>query len=144
MPVSVRICLVGLGAVNRTLLEIIVDKQRVLDERYGVKFKVVGACDSSGARSCDDGFDISRLVAIKKSKGHLSGCDQGVVVEGGAVTLSASCEYDVLIDGSPCGVEPGMSCVKNALQRGRHAVLANKAPLVHGAFSELHTLAQTK
>jgi homoserine dehydrogenase len=60
------------------------------------------------------------------------------------VDLVAEAEAEMLLEASPvnlnAGAEPGLTCIRTALQRGMHIVTPNKGPLVL-AYRELHDLA---
>mmetsp|Transcript_32582 Transcript_32582/g.98365 ORF Transcript_32582/g.98365 Transcript_32582/m.98365 type:complete len:81 (-) Transcript_32582:48-290(-) len=48
MVVEARLALVGFGAVNTTLLQIIGRKRAEIGRRHGIRLVVTGACDSGG------------------------------------------------------------------------------------------------
>lgn len=143
---QVRLVLVGLGNVGRNLLGLIVDKQIVLRERYGIELLVVGAADSSGAAMNSRGLDPATIVRLKQSK-------QGIAAYPGAgkpgldaLALVQQCQADVLVEMSPTNLQhgqPGLGCIKAALAAGWHVVSANKGPLVL-AYSELMALARDR
>jgi homoserine dehydrogenase len=61
-----------------------------------------------------------------------------------APDLVSMAEADLLLEASPVnlenGAEPGLSCIRRAMQQGMHVVTPNKGPMVL-AFRELHDLA---
>jgi homoserine dehydrogenase len=111
-----RIALFGLGGVGRAFLEI-------AGERPGT-LRLVAAADSRGALIGDlDPGDVLE----RKAAGHLAG--NGGVDAGG---LIAEVEPDIVVDTVSCDFasgEPSLSILRAALDSGRAAVTANKAPL---------------
>ncbi len=129
--------------MHRAFARLLLQKQAVLAKQYHIAFDVVGVSDSRGAICNDAGLDLAKLLAHKE-KGH----SVATFAEGEALpdspTLARTCDYDILMEASPVNLtngEPALGCVRLALQRGRSAVLANKAPLVLD-FIGLHELAR--
>ena len=56
MP-AIRTALIGVGAVNRSFLEILMRKAERLQAQYGLSFRIVLAADSSGVIRRAAGFD---------------------------------------------------------------------------------------
>ncbi|MGM0605043.1 MAG: homoserine dehydrogenase, partial [Halobacteriota archaeon] len=108
-----RIAVVGAGAVGRSVVE--------LAAEYG--YTVTALADSSSAVVDDDGIDTRSVLEAKAESGFV-----GELSPEDALTA----EYDVLIEATPTTLgdaEPGFSHVRSALERDRHAVLANKGPV---------------
>jgi homoserine dehydrogenase len=145
MERTVRFALIGLGNIGRNLLDILVHRQEAVAADYGLRFRLVGAADSSGVAIDDDGLDLERLVEIKLAR---SGCATypGAGRPGvGALALVRSVHADILVDAAPTNLrdgEPGLSCVRAALAQGQHVVMADKGPLVL-AFAELTQAARS-
>ncbi|MGC9523118.1 MAG: homoserine dehydrogenase [Anaerolineae bacterium] len=141
---EIKIVLVGLGNLGRRFCEIVEEREALLAARYGLAFVVVGAADSQGAAYAASGLDLARLVAIKKEGGTIA--DYPDVGKHGwaAPDLVAAADADVLLEASPVnleqGAEPGLTCIRTAMEQGMHVVTPNKGPLVV-AFRELHDLA---
>jgi len=143
--VKYRIILLGVGAVGRHFLQLLQDKDKVLQHRYGVSPVVVAALDSSGGLFDEGGLSPMLLRAHKEEGGKLANLPGGV--RGlTAQEVLAHVQADALIDAAPVELttgEPGLSAVRSALERGMDVVLANKAPLVL-AYRELHALAERR
>jgi len=142
---EVRCVLVGLGNLGRRFCEIMIEKDHLLRERYGLALRLVGAADSRGAAYDEEGLRLPTLVKLKRdglSAGQYPGRGR---LGWQAVDLVSSVDADILLEASPVnlaqGGEPGLSCVRTALKKGMHVATANKGPLVL-AFSELHELAR--
>lgn len=143
---QIRLILVGLGNIGWRFLSILDRKAAHLSERNGLSFSLVGAADSRGAAVCADGLDMAALVRLKKER--RSAAEMPDVGRPGlsAVELVRSLAADVLCEASPVSLsdgEPGLSCMRTALNRGMHVVTTNKGPLVL-AYSELIGLARQK
>jgi homoserine dehydrogenase len=138
-----RVALIGLGNVGKAFLQLMVEKEGLLAERYGLKLALTAAADSSGGVMDANGIDPAALLAHKQSgkgAGAYPGGEKGLP----AAELVARAEADLLLEASPVNLqtaEPGLSCARTAIVKGMSVVLANKAPLVK-AFGELELTAE--
>jgi homoserine dehydrogenase len=145
MP-EIRTALIGVGAVNRSFLEILTRKAERLESQYGVTFRIVFAADSSGVVRCVDGFDPQQLYEFKRNGGRLQDWDAADVVKEPLVPALQATACDLVLVASPVNLQdgaPGLQVTRSALAAGMNVVLANKGPLVL-AFRELHELAAQK
>ena len=139
---AIRLALIGFGAVHQHFARILVDKGEDLGKRYGLDLLVVGVADSGGAILRADGLDLAALLAHKQAGNSVCTFPDGEPVSA-ALTLARTADYNLLLEASPVNLsdgEPALGCVRAALERGRFAVLANKAPLVLD-YAGLHELA---
>ena len=108
-----RLAIVGAGAVGTAVAE--------LAGEYG--HTVTGLADSSSGVVDGDGIDVDAALERKRSEGTVGANAPGDVLQG---------PYDVLVEATPTTLgdaEPGFGHVRTALERDRHAVLANKGPV---------------
>ena len=108
-----RLAVVGCGAVGTSILE--------LADEYG--HDVVAVADSTGGVVDDGGLEAGDVLSRKRSRGVVGSDDPGAAL---------AADYDVLVEATPTTLgdaEPGFSNVRHALERDRHAVLANKGPV---------------
>ncbi|KAA9399661.1 homoserine dehydrogenase [Haloarcula sp. CBA1130] len=108
-----RIAVIGAGAVGSSVVELASDHGH----------SVTAFADSSSAVIDSDGIDTAEALDRKRTDG---------VVGSDAPEDALSAEYDVLVEATPTTLgdaEPGFSHVQAALERDRHAVLANKGPV---------------
>lgn len=108
-----RLAVIGAGAVGRSVVE--------LAGEYG--YSVTAVADSSSAAIDSEGLDAEAVLDRKDETGSVGN-------ETPEAALDAA--YDVLIEATPTTLgdaEPGFSHVAAALERDRHAVLANKGPV---------------
>ena len=144
---NVRIVLVGLGNLGRRFCETVALKESLLADRYGLSLTLVGAADSRGAAYDPAGLDLLKVAEIKSAGGTVG--DYPDVGRSGwdALDLVTTAEADILLEASPVhldvGAEPGLTCIRTAMNKGWHVVTPNKGPLVT-AFGELHALAREK
>ena len=139
---QVKLALVGLGNVGRRLLTLLVERDEILREKYGLTFTVHCVVDSSGVAISEAGFGLARLIKHKTAGlklRELPEFHEGLTLDGALGTVK--CE--MLLEASPLNLDtgdPGLSNCRTALQHGLHLVLANKSPLVL-AQEELDRLA---
>jgi homoserine dehydrogenase len=120
---SLRLAVVGVGAVGRSVVE--------LAPEYG--HVVTAVADSRSAAVDPDGLDAEAVFERKEQEG---------VVGSGDPDDALAAEYDVLVEATPTTLgdaEPGFSHVRAALSRDRHAVLANKGPVAE-RYADLRAL----
>jgi homoserine dehydrogenase len=136
-----RFILTGVGSVGKDLLRTLLQNGSLLQERYGLILQLVGAADSGGVVANVNGLDMSALLAHKengRSVGQFAGGQPNLP----PAALFDLVEADLLLEATPTNLQdgqPGLDLVKTALQKGMHAVLASKGPLVL-AFAELAAL----
>ena len=108
-----RLAIVGAGAVGTAVAE--------LAGEYG--HTVTGLADSSSGVVDGDGIDVDAALERKRSEGAVGANAPDDVLHG---------PYEVLVEATPTTLgdaEPGFGHVRTALDRDRHAVLANKGPV---------------
>jgi homoserine dehydrogenase len=108
-----RLAVIGAGAVGSSVVELAGDHGH----------SVTAFADSSSAVVDADGIDTAEALDRKQSEG---------VVGSDAPEDALAAEYDALVEATPTTLgdaEPGFGHVQAALERDRHAVLANKGPV---------------
>jgi homoserine dehydrogenase len=146
---TIRLVLTGLGNLGRRFCEILLEKDKHLRQRYGLSFRIVGAADSRGVAYDPAGLDLAQIVRLKKEGASISthaGANIPLEYESwDAIALVSEAEAEVLLEATPVnlkqGAEPGLTCVRTAMERGMHVVTPNKGPLVV-AYQELQDLAK--
>ncbi len=132
MSRRIRLALIGFGSVHQHLVRILLERGPHLTAESGLELDVVGVADSGGAVYDATGLDVAALLAHKKTGYSVATLGVGTTFAD-ALSLCRQADYDVLLEASPVNLqsgEPGLSCVRAALGRGRHCVLANKGPVV--------------
>ena len=139
-----NLCFLGFGNVNRTLAQLLHDRERELRDRHGISFRITGvATRRLGWIADPDGLDPVACVerAASPAKGQGANPKPANVQD----WLSAA-QADVLFEATALNVEngqPAVDRIRAALQHGAHAITANKGPIVH-AYRELRDLAAAK
>ena len=120
---SLRLAVVGVGAVGRSVVELAPDYGHV----------VTAVADSRSSAVDPNGIDADAVFERKEREG---------VVGSGDPADALAAEYDVLVEATPTTLgdaEPGFSHVRAALERDRHVVLANKGPVAE-RYADLRAL----
>lgn len=142
-PRMIRTTLVGLGNVNRNLLDILARKKERIQNEFGLEFRIVCIADSSGVALDSLGYDPATLCQEKSAGKRV--CDMRGYERSLRVTdVIEDQACDLVMEASPVNLQhgdPGLAITRTALKNGISVVLANKAPLVL-AFHELHQLAR--
>jgi homoserine dehydrogenase len=120
----VRLAVLGAGDVGTSVVE--------LAGEHG--HEVVAVADSATAVVDEAGLDADELLSRKRSRGVVGDAD---------VDAALAADYDVLVEATPTTLgdaEPGFTHVECALERDRHAVLANKGPVAE-RYADVRALA---
>lgn len=140
---TIRTALVGLGNVNRSLLQILVDKQEYIATRYHLHFVVQAVADSSGVAISASGFEPGTLISHKLS-GKKINTLQEYIPNSVAEKIAEYINVDLVVEASPVNLKtgsPGLDVVRSVMAASCNVVMANKGPLVL-AFDELMGLAK--
>src|SRR5258706_8869428 len=136
-----NLCFLGFGNVNRTLVQLLRDREQELRERHGVFFRITGvATRRLGWIADPSGVDPNACVegAPSPAEGRGASPKPGNVRE----WLSAA-QADLLYQATSLNVvngQPAVDHIRAALEHGAHAITANKGPIVY-AYRELRDLA---
>jgi homoserine dehydrogenase len=137
-----RLALLGFGNVGRAFARLLMRKSSELEAEYGINFIVTGiATGRHGIAMDTNGLDLDRALELVENGQSLSLITQIPVTD--TLDFVNSVPADILFENSPvnhANGEPAVSFLRIALERGMHAVTANKGPVVH-AHRELTGLA---
>ncbi|MFA5874943.1 MAG: homoserine dehydrogenase [Anaerolineales bacterium] len=140
-----RLALLGFGNVGRALARLLQRKEAELKEKYDITFSVTGiATGRHGSAIHPNGLDLEKALALVESGQSLSAISKYPITD--SLDFLHSVPADVLFENSPVNHhngEPAVTYLRTALERGMHAITANKGPVVH-AYRELTELAQAK
>lgn len=138
---SVRLALLGYGSVGKAFVRLLQTKTDELRRRYDLGWLITGVASRRlGWRSDPAGLDIVGLGS-PLAPAPVAGWE----AEGVHAWLGAA-RPDVLVEMTslnPLTGQPAITYLRAALERGVHAITANKGPVVHG-FDELEALARTQ
>jgi homoserine dehydrogenase len=137
-----RLALLGFGNVGRAFARLLQRKENELETKYGINFIVTGIATGHHGIAVDaDGLDLNQAVELVERGQSLSLITQLPITD--SLDFVNSVPADVLFENSPVNHEngePAVTYLHIALERGMHAITANKGPVVH-AYRELTDLA---
>jgi homoserine dehydrogenase len=137
-----NLCFLGFGNVNRTLVQLLHDREHELSTRHGIAFRITGiASRRLGWIANAEGLD-ARVVAGDPPAKSREPEERLIDVEAWLQAAHA----DILFEATSLNVETGQPAVDHiraALSHGAHAITANKGPIVH-AYRELRDLAKAQ
>jgi homoserine dehydrogenase len=140
-----RLALLGFGNVGRAFARLLLKKQTDLQTQYGLNFCVTGIATARHGLAIDpNGLDLEQALHLVQNGKSLDELSQLPVTD--TLDFLYSVPADVLFENSPVNHhngEPAVSYLRIALERGMHAITANKGPVVH-AYRELTALAAQK
>lgn len=133
--------MVGFGNVNRTLVELLQRKDAELRNHHGIQWRITGV----GSRSIGwcvnaTGFDVHELL---RAPGSNALAELQTQEFSNYNDWLDAAHPDVVFEATSLNVEngqPAIDHIRGALERGAHAITANKGPVVH-AYAELRDLA---
>lgn len=142
----VDLALVGFGNVGRALAVLLMQKQAEVEQKYGITYRVTGiATGRHGAAIDPAGLDLARAVELVQNGQRLDALSTTPAPADGLAFVQAV-PAQVLFENSPVNRatgEPAASYIRAALERGMHAITANKGPVAHH-FRALTALAAEK
>ena len=140
-----NLAFLGFGNVGQALARLLLGKREELQNRYGITFTVTGIATGRHGTVVDlNGIDLERALASLAAGGPLAGlaAAPGLSLD----DFIATCGAQVLFESIPVNYatgQPAVDYLRAALERGMHAVSANKGPVVH-AYQELTALARAR
>lgn len=134
---SVRISIIGFGAVGQGIARAILTKREYL-KKQGIDLHVIGISDSKGSVINTQGIDLESALKRKKQKGTVAEGEET------ALDIIRNVEHDIVVEVTPTNIEngePGLSNMLAAFEAGKHVVTSNKGPLAL-RFTELKEAAE--
>ena len=143
----VRALFVGFGNVGQKVAEILFLEREKHPNVYSLNLCIVGIVTKSrGSLVNNNGVDIVKALHEIRDGGRFSWTNFELTSINGLDAVR-QLDYDVLVELSTLSIaekgEPALSHVREALNRGKHVVTANKAPAAF-AYHELVSLARQK
>jgi homoserine dehydrogenase len=140
-----KLVFVGFGNVARALARLLLRKQALLADKYDVTVSFTGiATGHHGFAANSAGIDIHKALVLAEAGDSISSLS-AAPVEDVAGVIEGS-QGDVLFENSPVNHstgQPALDHVRLALNRGMHAITANKGTVVYG-YRELKALAESR
>ena len=138
----VSLVMVGFGSVGRAFARLIERKESEL-EAQGLQFIVTGITTGRHGAAIDTaGLPIRRAIELVERGEKLDSLSSQPAPQI-ATEFIYACPGQVLLENTPVNHhtgEPAVTHLRTGLQKGMHAVTANKGPVVH-AYAELTALA---
>jgi homoserine dehydrogenase len=138
--------MIGFGNVGRAFARLMLAKQDDLQNNYDLSLRVTGiATLRHGIAIRRDGIDLVGALALFEGGQSLEPLGDSPSPLSNLDFIQA-CPADALLENSPVNHETGQPAIDHlqaALQKGMHAITANKGPVVHG-FQALSELAAQK
>lgn len=140
-----KLLLIGFGTVGQGLAELLLDKEKLLKDKYGLAVTVVGISDMlKGSVYSEDGIDLAK--ALKLAKGGESINSLPGAFEGDALAMIKQAKADMMVEATYTDIktgEPATSHIRVALENGMHVTTTNKGPTALFMY-ELEQLAARK
>jgi len=137
-PPCYNLSLLGFGNVNRTLAELLRNRETELRDRYGITFRITGiASRTRGWQVNASGFTGDGAADVLSARPEKSRTPTNIH------DWLAAAQADVLFEATSLNVasgQPAIDHIRAALEHGAHVITANKGPIVH-AYRELRDLA---
>jgi homoserine dehydrogenase len=138
-----RLALLGFGNVGRAFARLLMRKEVELREKYDITFIVTGiATGRHGIAIDNDGLDLNKALDLVENGQNLTSLSRQPILDTPDFIQTVSA--NVLFENSPVNHhtgEPAITHLRLALERGMHAITANKGPVVH-AYHQLTDLAR--
>ncbi len=138
-----KLALIGLGTVNRGLLELLIEKQDFLSKAYGFTPLVTAISDPVvGSVFSEKGINIKEILSFLGKENNIKNYPVGMKGWDSEKTIKDG-DADTIVEATPTDIktgEPGLSLIRTALKCKRNVVTTNKGPLVL-AYRELKELA---
>lgn len=119
----------GFGNVGQAFLRVLKEKSELCRTHYGLDLRVLSVFRSSGAFFSSQPMEIDKILEYSTSSQKSPDWKPDLTL----TSVLESLEPGVLVECTPFGSksgEPGLSHIRDALERGWHVVTANKSPLV--------------
>jgi len=131
MTQTINIGLIGFGNVLRNFAELLDDKTSLIQQQYGLEFRVVGIATNSHGIA----IDAAGINAVKAAYANdISAFHEGDPIASTEAFIHA-CPADIMLEATWGDMETGQPATNYcqlALENGKHVVTANKAPVVFG------------
>ncbi len=138
-----RVQLIGFGNIGQGLARVLLEKEKYLEKRHGLKLRVVSISDISGTVVDEEGVDLKRALEVVEREKKIIGYP-GEEMSG--LEAIKTVDAEVVIEVTPSNIktgEPGLSHMLAAMKRGKHVVTSNKGPLAL-EFKKLKETAEKK
>ena len=130
-----RICLVGFGNVGKAFARLLLKKKTELADKYDLSFTVTGIITGSHGQAINPtGLNLEEALTLVENGDKLDSLSTVNAPED-ALSFIEQCPADFMFETTPVNPQtgqPALSHIEKALETAKHAVTANKGPVVHG------------
>jgi len=144
---DVNIAFIGYGTVAQGFTEIILEKEKRLQEQYALNIKVVAISDFiKGSVYDQKGLNMRDILSLVKHGKSLEKYPHGVKGMDGLETITKT-NADTIVEVTYTDVktgEPALTHIKTALEAGKNVISTNKGPVVKQAVQLLETAKRNK
>jgi homoserine dehydrogenase len=141
-----RLALIGFGNVGQAFAELLLRKRDELLRLHAIEWSVVAIVTGSHGRAVNpEGIDLPQALKAISSGRDLSELS-GISAPSDTLDLIKNLEAEVLFENSPVNYDTGQPAagfLQAALEKGMHAITANKGPVVH-AYRQLTEMARSQ
>ena len=141
-----KVAMLGFGNVGRALASILLEKDADVRKRYGRSILVTAITTNSRGTLYDPtGLDLKRALKEIEEYGRFSE-DHPALSNWDSLTVAREVDFDAILEMTTLNIKTGLPAadhIRSALERGRHAVTANKGPIAWN-YRELRDLAKSK
>jgi len=139
-----NLALIGLGTVNRGLLELLLEKRDSLLKEYGFAPLVTAISDPIvGSVFSEKGINIEEILSLLQKENNIKNYSGGEKGWNSEKTIKEA-NADTIVEAIPTNLEtgePGLSILRTALNDKKNVVTTNKGSIVL-AYRELKSLAE--
>jgi homoserine dehydrogenase len=144
---SFNLCFLGFGNVNRALVRLLASREEELRSRYAIEFRITGiASRRIGWIADPKGLPTHAILPTDETQqwAYRAGTGSSSTPPRDVRSWLEAAQADVLFEATSLNAHTGQPAIDHlqaALERGAHAITANKGPVVH-AYEELTALAK--
>jgi homoserine dehydrogenase len=128
-----KLAFIGYGTVGLGLTEILIEKKKMLKEKYDFSFSVVAISDMlKGSVYDENGLDLKKILDIVKAGKKLDDYPTGIKGMDNLSTIKDT-NADTIIEVTFTDVktgEPALTHIITAIKSGKNVVSSNKGPVV--------------
>jgi homoserine dehydrogenase len=140
---QLSLALVGFGNVGRSFARLLARKREQIAAEYGLEVRLTGIATARHGMAIDPGgLDLGQVLA-RVEAGQGLGLLSSFPPPADVYDFIRACPADALFENTPVNHQtgrPASDYLRAALERGMHAITANKGPIVH-AYGDLKALA---
>lgn len=141
---TIRFALMGFGNVGKAFAKLLISKHEEIRSLYDCDVIITAVTtNSKGNIYKPEGIDLQQILDDLESAGRFS---PARCTEKSSMEILETGEYDCVVELSPLNIhtgQPATDYIRTAMERGRHAITANKGPIAWH-YRELKELAEAR